>query len=131
MLRGTTTRTVGAALAAVLLALQFFAPSASFASAHTVGHVEAKAQPGSKLSPKAPRDGILALRDVSCSGDPTGPQHTRERNRSLVAWPGAQERPLVAPGATAAHPTVPRAVQCRTARSSTTHSPAALQVFRC
>jgi hypothetical protein len=131
MLRGTTTRTVVSALAAVLLVLQFFAPSTSFASAHTAGHVEAKAQPGSKLSPKPLRDGIITIRDMSCSGDPTGPQHTRERNRSSVVWPGAQERPLVAPVTTAAHLTVLRAAQCRTARSSTTHSPAALQVFRC
>ncbi|MEV6168907.1 hypothetical protein AB0L99_11865 [Streptomyces sp. NPDC051954] len=131
MFRGTTTRTVISALAAVLLALQFFAPSTSFASAHTVGHVEAKAQPGSKLSPKALRDGLVTFRDAGCSGDPTGPQHTRERNRTTVAWPGAQERPLAAPGTAAALHPAKSAAHRRTARSSTSHSPATLQVFRC
>jgi hypothetical protein len=131
MFRGTTTRTVISALAAVLLALQFFAPSTSFASAHTVGHVEAKAQPGSKLSPKALRDGLVTFRDAGCSGDPTGPRHTRERNRTTVAWPGAQERPLAAPGTAAAHHPAKSAAHRRTARSSTSHSPATLQVFRC
>ncbi len=131
MFRGTTTRTVISALAAVLLALQFFAPSTSFASAHTVGHIEAKAQPGSKLSPKALRDGVITFRDASCSGDPTGPQHSRERNRTSVAWPGAQERPLAAPGTAAALLPALSAAQRSVARPSTGLSPAALQVFRC
>ncbi len=131
MFRGTTARTLVSALAAALLVLQFFAPSTLFAYAHTVGHVEAKAQPGSKLSPKALHNGAIAFRDVSCSGDPTGPRRTQEQNRSCAAWAGSQEHPFVAPSTRAARLTVPSAAQRRTARSSTTHSPAALQVFRC
>jgi hypothetical protein len=130
MFRGTTARAGVALLAAVLLALQFFAPTASFASAHTVRQVEAKAQPGTKLSGKALRDEAATPRHCEHSGGPTGPLRTRDRHRAVDSAPEGPEGPvLVQDTTTACEPAPPRAP--RTSRSSTAHSPAVLQVFRC
>jgi hypothetical protein len=134
MFRGTTARTVVSILAAVLLALQFFAPTASFAHAHTVSQAEAKALPGTKLSGKALRDETLMSRQCAPSGngDPTGPLRTRDRSRFADCGPTAPDRPLLARDPAAAHaPAIPGAAHHRTSRSSTSHTPAALQVFRC
>lgn len=141
MFRGATARTVVSVLAAVLLALELFAPSASFASAHTDRHIEVKAQSGiqpsgkacagTKLSAKALRDEIVNCRDTGQHGGPTGPR-TRDRLRTADAAPEAPERPLLMQDPSAAHePVGPGAAPHRTSRSSTAHSPAALQVFRC
>lgn len=141
MYRGTTARTVVSLLAAVLLALQFFAPTASFASAHTHSQTEANAQPGTKPSGKSSRPGHKpgkALRDETATcraghhGDPTGPLRTRDRSHTADSAPSAPERPLhrhIQP--TAPEPVRPGAAHHRTSRSSTSHTPAALQVFRC
>src|SRR3954465_5600720 len=105
MFRGTTARTVISLLAATLLALQFFAPSGTFASAHTIRQVEAKAQPGIKPSSKPVRDGYDTFRDLSSSGDPAGPPHTRDRQRTAASgW--AHERPLPGRATAAAYPSV-------------------------
>ncbi|MFH9067471.1 hypothetical protein ACH4GM_40675 [Streptomyces coeruleorubidus] len=141
MYRGTTARTVVSILAAVLLALQFFAPTASFASAHTPREVEAKAQPGTEPSGKSSRPVTKhsgkALRDeiATCRaghhGGPTGPLRTRDRFHGTDPAPSA-ERPLLRhTPPTAPEPFTPGVAHERTSRSSTSHSPAALQVFRC
>ncbi|KOU61108.1 hypothetical protein ADK57_28690 [Streptomyces sp. MMG1533] len=130
MFRGTTVRTVVATLAAVLLALQFFAPTASFASAHTARHAEAKAQPGSKLSAKALRDESVTHRQCDPSGDPTGPLRSRDRHRAVDLAPQGPERPLLTQDPAAVRKPVPPGV-FRVSRPSTSHSAAALQVFRC
>ncbi|MFF4500728.1 hypothetical protein [Streptomyces sp. NPDC001401] len=130
MFRVTTARTAVAVLAAALLALQFFAPSASFAPAHTIRQVEAKAQPGIKLSGKALRNETVTHRHCDYSGDPTGPLRTRDRHRTVDFTPEDAERGLLVQDPAAAHePAVSRAP--RASRPSTPHSPAALQVFRC
>ncbi|GHG89988.1 hypothetical protein [Streptomyces lanatus] len=131
MFRGTTVRTVVSLLAAVLLALQFFAPSVSFAHAHTVSQAEAKAQPGNKLSGKALRDETLMSRECAPSGDgdPT-PLRTRDRSRFADCGPTAPDRPPLTRDPASAH-AIPGTALDRTSRSSTSHSPAALQVFRC
>ncbi|MGW0495552.1 hypothetical protein ACWD0Z_09025 [Streptomyces sp. NPDC003007] len=142
MFRGTTVRTVVSILAAALLALQFFAPTVSFASAHTHSQVEAHAQPGTKPSGKSSRPGHKhpgkALRDETATcraghhGDPTGPLRTRDRSHAADSAPTAPERPLqrhIRPAAPEA--AGPGAAHHRTSRSSTSHTPAALQVFRC
>jgi hypothetical protein len=130
MFRITTARTVVALFAAVLLALQFFAPTGSFASAHTIRQVEAKAQPGIKLSGKALRNETVTSRHCEHSGDPTGPLRTRDRHRTVDFAPEGPDRGLSAEDpASEHHPAAPRAP--RTSRSSTAHSPAALQIFRC
>ncbi|WP_329336383.1 hypothetical protein OG252_14165 [Streptomyces sp. NBC_01352] len=130
MFRGTTVRTVIATLAAVLLALQFFAPSTSFASAHTARQAEAKAQPGTKLSGKALRDESVTYRHCDPAEDPTGPLRNRDRHRAVDFAPQGPERPLlVQDPAAVSKPAVPGAL--RMSRPPTSHAPAALQVFRC
>lgn len=134
MFRGTTARTVVSILAAVLLALQFFAPTASFAQAHTVSQAEAKAQPGIKLSGKALRDETLMSRHCvpSGDGDPTGPLGTRDRLRHADSGPQAPDRSLLTRDpASADEPARPGTAHERISRSSASRTPAALQVFRC
>lgn len=132
MFRGRTARTVVTLLTAVLLALPFFAPMESFASAHTVRHAEAKAQPGLKLSGKALRAETISFRDCGASGTPTVPMRLRDRFRTVDCGPETPERPLLTQDPAAVRTEVaPGAAHHRTARSSTAHSPAALQVFRC
>ncbi|MFJ9706652.1 hypothetical protein [Streptomyces sp. NPDC101234] len=131
MFRGTTARTVLSLLAAALLAVQFFAPAATFAAAHTLSHVEAKAQPGFKPPVKAVRDGSHTLRDHGRCGEPPSPPPAADRHRTSPAgW--ADDRPLAARHTTAIHASVPPAAKHRHAsRPSRALTPAALQVFRC
>ena len=141
MFRGTTARTVFSLLAAALLAVQFFAPAATFAAAHTLSHVEAKTQPVPKPSAKFVRDGSHTLRDHTLRdptlrdhglcGEPPSPPRTAERHRTATAgW--ADDRPLTARHTEAIPAAVVPATQHqRTSRPSRAHSPAALQVFRC
>lgn len=108
MFRGATARTLISILAAVLLALPFFTPTSPFAQAHTARQVEAKAQPGIKLSGKTKRDQIVTLRDCDHSDDPTGPLRTREGHRaatsvSVATAPQEPERVLLAEDPAAAH----------------------------
>lgn len=131
MFRGTTARTVMTILATVLLALPFFAPTESFATAHTGRQVEAKAQTGTKLSGKALRAEATSKRHCNHVGDPTGPLRTRDRHRAVDLAPEGPERPLSAqkPAATATKQVAPGGFPL--SRPSTAHTPAALQVFRC
>ncbi|MEU3981086.1 hypothetical protein AB0F77_13355 [Streptomyces sp. NPDC026672] len=131
MFRGTTARTVVSLLAIALLALQFFAPAETFATAYTPRHAEAKAQLGTEPSAQPLRNGFATFRAPDKDGEPTGPPQTRDRHRTTGSgW--AQERPSVAritvppPTAAASGPT-----HRHTARPSRSHSAAALQVFRC
>ncbi|MGW2639798.1 hypothetical protein [Streptomyces sp. NPDC001348] len=129
MFRGTTARAVLSLLAATLLALQLFTPATAFASAHTSHHVKAGTQPGIKSSAKqAP--GPDTFRDLSCTGDPAGPPHTRVRHRAAASgW--TQQRSLPARSAAADPAAADRGTHHRTARPGRPLSPAALQVFRC
>ncbi|MBC9726277.1 hypothetical protein [Streptomyces sp. TRM68367] len=132
MTRGTTARTVVSILAAVLLALQFFAPAAIFTSAHTPGNAMAKNVPGTKPSGKTLRDEIAARRDAGHIGDPTGPLPTVDRHRTADVVRARTERVLPGQTPPAAREPVPAdAAHQRTSRCSAAHSPAALQVFRC
>ncbi|MDR6980041.1 hypothetical protein J2X68_006779 [Streptomyces sp. 3330] len=137
MFRGATTRTVVSVLTAVLLALPFFAPTPSFAHAHTVRQAEAKTQPGIKPSGTALRDEVATLRDCDRSGGPADPLRTRDRHRATTSAPAASapqepERALLAQDPAADHqPPRPGDPYHRPSRSSAGHSPAALQVFRC
>ncbi|MEV1065308.1 hypothetical protein [Streptomyces sp. NPDC050263] len=135
MFRGRTATAAFALVAAVLLALPFFTPASSFASAHTVRQVEAKAQPGFKPSGKPVRDEFVTVRGCDQSGGPADPLRSRDRHRAaLCAAPAPQEpeRALLALDPAAAHqPTRPAEPYDRGSRPPTAHSPAALQVFRC
>lgn len=133
MLRGTTTRTVISALAAVLFALQFFTPTATFAAAHTLGHVKAKAEPGNMLEAKPVRDKAVTFRKCGPSEDPPGPSRTRGRHRAVThTVPGAPARPSLGENpAAATEPERPSTRYHRASRPLTAHTPAVLQVFRC
>ncbi|MEU5768206.1 hypothetical protein ABZ782_20055 [Streptomyces asoensis] len=135
MFRGATARAVLPLLAALLLALPFFAPAPSFAHAHTARQAEAKTPPGITLSGKAKRDEVTTLRDCDRPGGLADPLRSRDRHRAgAAAAPAPQEpeRALLALDPAAAHqPARPGAPHDRPSRSSAAHSPAALQVFRC
>jgi hypothetical protein len=129
MFRGTTARTVGSLLAAVLLALQFVAATVSFASAHTPPHAVVKDQTGIKLSGKALRDESATCRDSGALVDPIGPLRAHDRHHTADSAP---DRALMKAGAsTASEPATPRIAYHSTSRWTSAHSPAALQVFRC
>ncbi|WP_046734196.1 hypothetical protein [Streptomyces humi] len=131
MFRGTTARTVISLLAAALLAVQFFAPAATFAAAHTLSHTEAKAQPGSKPPANAVRNGSHTLRHHGLCGEPPGPPQSADRHRTATAG-CADDRPATARHTEAIHAsTTPSAKHRRAFRASRAHSAAALQVFRC
>ncbi|MEU7297111.1 hypothetical protein AB0A76_28565 [Streptomyces exfoliatus] len=133
MFRGATARTLVSILASVLLGLQVLAPTSSFASAHTAPHVVTKSQPGTKPPGQAPRDEIATCRDAGHHGDPTGPLRTRDRHRTADdSAPGALDRPYPRQETSrAGEPGTPRTAPRRTSRSTTAHSPAALQTLRC
>ncbi|MFF8604454.1 hypothetical protein ACF06X_00805 [Streptomyces sp. NPDC015346] len=131
MRRGATARPAFVLLAAVLVACQLLAATASFAYAHTARHAVAKAQPVAAPESEASRGQIVTCHDAGRPGDPTGPLRTRDRSR-IADNPGISERPSpahhtsVAPEPAASgspHPHMPR--------PSRAHAPAALQVFRC
>ncbi|SOD81582.1 hypothetical protein [Streptomyces sp. Ag109_G2-15] len=124
MFRGTTTRTALALFTVALLALQLFAPTGTFASAHTLSEAKAKTRAGAASS-------VQPVCALGLSKEPVGSPHLRDRQRgSASGW--AQERPLIARQAAAPHtPAASGAPHHRTTRSSRAHSPAALQVFRC
>ncbi|AZS89779.1 hypothetical protein ELQ87_08950 [Streptomyces griseoviridis] len=129
-MRGAAVRAAIAVAVAVLLALPFFTTAPSFATAHTVRQIEAKATPGIKPSGAAQRNESATHRHCDHSGDPTGPLRNRDRHRAVDVAPEGPERPLLAQDPAADHPpAAPRPP--RTSRPPTAHSPAALQVFRC
>jgi hypothetical protein len=130
MFRGTTVRTVLALLAATLLALQLFAPTPSFATAHTARHAVAKAQPGTKLSGEALRDEAVTHRHCDPAGDPTGPLRPRDRHRAADLTPERPDRPAPAQDPAEKRLQMP-AGAFQQPRPSPAHSQAALQVFRC
>ncbi|MFD7135517.1 hypothetical protein [Streptomyces sp. NPDC059894] len=135
MFRGEAIRTAVSLLAAVLLSLPLFAPAPSFAHAHTVRHAKANAQPGIKPSGTTQRDETVTPLACDRSGALYDPLRTRDRHRAAStadSAPQQRERALPARDPAAAHrPCGPTAAHHRPSRSSTGHSPAALQVFRC
>jgi hypothetical protein len=130
MFRGTTARTALALLAAVLLALQICSPAPPFAAAHTARHAVAKDLPGTKLSGKALRDESATFRNCGNSGGPTGPLRTRDRHVNTGFTPAEPERQMLARDPASVHEPVALRDH-HLSRHSTSHSPAALQVFRC
>ncbi|WP_340375143.1 hypothetical protein U5640_08310 [Streptomyces sp. SS7] len=134
MFRGATARTALALLAAVLLALPFFAPASPFAHAHTVRQAEAKTKTGIPPAGKPLRNELVTVRDCGHLG-PAAPLRPRDRHRAtsgVAATPQEPERALLALDPAAEHPPArPAGPHHRSSRSSTGHSPAALQVFRC
>lgn len=141
-MRDTTTRTALSVLAAVLLTLAFFAPTASFATAHTLGQAKAKAEPGNALTAKPLRDTAVTHRTCGPAQDPAGPNgpagpadphRTRDRHRMTThTVPGTPARPPLGENpATASAPERPSAPHQGASRPHTAHTPAVSQVFRC
>ncbi len=131
MNRGPAALPAFSILAALLIILQLLAPAASFASAHTTGHVVAKTQSGSRPSGVASRDTVITCHDTEPPGDSTGPVRTRDRQRTS-GNPGVSEHPLPADRAsTTLRPATTGSADSSTAGSSIAHSLTALQVFRC
>ncbi|MFF0161274.1 hypothetical protein ACFYRY_27595 [Streptomyces sp. NPDC005263] len=130
MFRGRPVRVALALVAATLLALQFFAPTVSFASAHTTRQAVAKAQPGVKLLGKSLRDEIATHHHCGPTGGPAGPLHTRDRHRAVDFAPSGPERPMPVQDRADPREQV-RAGAFRLSRPPAAHSPATLQVFRC
>ncbi|MDW4906272.1 hypothetical protein RB628_13215 [Streptomyces sp. ADMS] len=132
MFRGTTARTVISLLAAVLLTLQFFAPTASFATAHTVRQAEAKAEPRNNPRVEALRDVYITCGNEGRPHNPSLPLRIRDRHRIVDSGPEVPERPHLAVDPAAPHEPHTRVTSRHQApRSLTAHTPAALQVFRC
>ncbi|MFI1762579.1 hypothetical protein ACH41H_11105 [Streptomyces sp. NPDC020800] len=130
MFRGTTTRTVITLFTVALLALQFFAPTGTFAAAHTLGHAKAKATSGTALPSHPVRNGSDTLRDGGCTQQPVGAQHLRDRQRGSAHGWALEHPPISRQAAAPQEPDASGAPQHRITRSSRAHSPAALQVFR-
>ncbi|MDO0925173.1 hypothetical protein QQY24_06950 [Streptomyces sp. TG1A-8] len=132
MFRGTGARTALALLAAALLALQFLAPTGTFASAHTLGHAKAKAGPGITPSTQPARAGADTLREPRHPHRPvTTVPCLRDRQRG-PASAGAPERAPISRQAAAPHP--PGACGApheHATRPPGARTPAALQVLRC
>ncbi|MEU0783647.1 hypothetical protein ABZ341_18985 [Streptomyces sp. NPDC006173] len=112
MFRGTTARTLFVVLAAVLLGLQPLAPAESSASAHR-GEVVAcaEAEHPHKVAPAQGTRRRVHDEDPDAGPPVLAPQ---------ACDPAADCRPAPL---RAAHP--------GTSRTSTAHSPAGLQIFRC
>ncbi|MEU9517496.1 hypothetical protein [Streptomyces sp. NPDC048224] len=128
-----TARTALPFLVAVLMALQFFAPSASFAFAHTSRDALANAQPGVTPSGPAAHEERAGCHDPGRSVHPHGPARVRDRHRTTaVPQPEPPERPLTDRHAPAAGTSLALGEAARRgSRPATDRSPAALQVFRC
>jgi hypothetical protein len=129
--RVTPIRFVLPVLTVLLLALQFNFPTAPFASAHS-----ADASSTESLERHTGAGAEEAEREyVTCGppgydGDGSRLLHTRDRHRAAAGTaPEALSRSLVTGDTEGTYP--PAELARRTSRSSTAHSPAALQVFRC
>jgi hypothetical protein len=133
MFRGTKARKRVPLLAAVLVALQFFALAPSFAFAHTSRDAVANTQPAITLTGTPSHEERVTCRDSGRSGNPHGPARVRDRHRTATApRPETPERPL--PGRRApveAGPSASGTAGGHLSRAATDLSPAALQVFRC
>ncbi|TDT39897.1 hypothetical protein EV562_103268 [Streptomyces sp. BK208] len=129
-----TVRTVLPFLVAALMALQFFAPSASFAFAHTSRDALANTQPaGVPSGGLAAHEERAGCHDPGRSVHPHGPARVRDRHRTAaVPQPGPPERPLTDRHSPAAGTSLALGEAARQgSRPATDRSPAALQVFRC
>ncbi|OLZ67401.1 hypothetical protein AV521_23770 [Streptomyces sp. IMTB 2501] len=131
MFRGTTARTRFALLAVLLLALQLFAPTATFTSAHTLSDAQAKAGPVLPSSVPPVREDKDSIRTPCRPGLPVSTPHLRDRQRGSASCRAQQPEPISGRTAAADAPDTPGAPRPHTERTSRAHTPSALQVFRC
>ncbi|MGW5475272.1 hypothetical protein [Streptomyces sp. NPDC004008] len=127
MVRGTTVRWVLTALSALLLALQLFAPTPSFASAHRT-QLTAAGSPEPVMHKRADDSDEAVLRGgTRHPAVPAAPPRTRDRHRTAVEpVPGNP-----APASSECDAPAARPAGRHISRPSIAHTPAALQVFRC
>ncbi|MEV6021993.1 hypothetical protein [Streptomyces sp. NPDC052036] len=127
MVRGTTVRWVLTALSVLLLALQLFTPTPSFASAHRT-QLTAAGSPEPVTHKRADdTDETVLHGGTGHPAVPAGPLRTRDRHRTAVEPVPGNPAPMSSEcDAPAARPAAPHI-----SRPSTAHTPAALQVFRC
>jgi hypothetical protein len=111
MWRGRTARTLLSLVAAVLLALQVFAPSEAFASAH--------------------RGEIISCAEAECPEKTAPALRVRDRSRDEDLLPQPSARHLLGSDPASAHPLVSPVGSPREPRAPASLSPAVLQVFRC
>ncbi|POX52322.1 hypothetical protein C3488_09275 [Streptomyces sp. Ru72] len=132
-MRGTAIRFVLAALSAVLLALQLFAPTASSAASHHKTHVTVAETPEAVTGKRTDEaDEVVTHDGHEHPASPTGPLRTRDRHRAAAdSTPEPPAIALPAKDVTAARSHAATPASLRISRSSTAHTAAALQVFRC
>ncbi|MFJ4949924.1 hypothetical protein [Streptomyces sp. NPDC088760] len=131
MFRGTTVRSLLTLLGAALLAFQLFTPTGTFAPAHTSGQALTKTETGITTSAYPVREGADKVRAPGCPGDPLGTPHVRDRQRCPASC-CCSERDLISGRTAGAGPSALSEAPHRPApRASRSHTPAALQVFRC
>jgi hypothetical protein len=131
MARGTTVRFVLTILSAVLLALQLPSPTASFASAHQNRATAAGSPEAVSTKREGEADQAVTRGGIGQAAGPAGPLRGRDRQRAsadFVPEPATIASP--AHQVTSVPPPTGHHASPRLSRSSTAHSPAALQVFR-
>lgn len=133
MARSTTVRFTLTILSAVLMALQLLTPTAPFESTHSAVHASAVKVTASVLAKRADgADEIVTCGDVEHPAAPTAPLRTRDRHRTAAdSAPEPPARVLLAYDTTPRAPARAGVTAHHLSRSTTAHSPAALQVFRC
>ncbi|MBV1948012.1 hypothetical protein [Streptomyces sp. BV129] len=132
MSRGRTPGAVLALFAVALLALQLFAPSGSFATAHTLGEAGANDTPGIVLVAQPAGEGADSVREPRGPKAPPVATHAdRHRQRGTAPTPALERPPISRRPAEPAPLWRPGAPDAHVTRSSGAHTPAVLQVFRC
>ncbi|MFC9946242.1 hypothetical protein [Streptomyces pratensis] len=139
-MRDATARIVLSILTAILMAVQFPVPATPFASAHSAlesapGPSETRAAGPEVLNVTQAVQEYAPCGPPVQEGDPHGALRTRDRHRAAVQCTTDTLSRCLVTGDTEGRPRtsepVGPAVPHHASRSSASHSPAALQVFRC
>ena len=139
-MRDATARIILSVLAAILLAVQFPAPAPSGASAHGVQEFSSGPPATHTVGPRTQDPTPTGQEYTPCGlptegGESNGSLRTRDRHRVAVQSTSETLSRCFVTGDTAGRPPVAVPVTPAHAyampRSSASHSPAALQVFRC
>lgn len=129
MTRGTTARALLTALAAVLMALQFIAPTATAATAHDGYRHAASAETAVEVPAETDR---VTCGEKRHPESRTAPFRVRERHRPAQYVPDTPARtPPVRDLAAGYDHGAPAPATLRATRPSPDRTAAALQVFRC
>lgn len=139
-MRDAAARIILSVLAVILLVVQFPAPAPSGTSAHSVQEFPSGSPATHTVGPQAQDATPTAQEYAPCGlltegGESNGSLRTRDRHRVAVQSTSETLSRCFVTGDTAGRPPVAAPVAPAHAyampRSSASHSPAALQVFRC